>query len=454
MRSRLAALVIGSFVLAVPHLGRAQVAGAGSGDVIAAGTNTTAPALQLDFTEASELGKKLANLTGVAKRLAALAFILGLLIEAFAHGPGEPRKYGTVVWRTVVVSTLLVFYQPVFGTVLNVTQYLANEVGTQDNVLRAYWDTSQKLKAALEKAPAGAVAPLATQSAALPALPENRGTPGQNDANRITGGKDGAGGLVYDGLVALFGVLAEAVVFIVNWMSKILTGTFYLLGPIALVASIPRPSRTGSLWFKHLVTVACWPIFTGLLLTVLTALISQGVVESTGKSIEAVCAAGVLAFTAASAPKFASHVVGGGFETGAAMLTQAIHNVSKQTTSKSVEALTTKASAALAAVPVVGPVAAVAVNAVGRAAQHALGSARKPGAREGGTGGGGTTGSNPPSDRNGAERRARGEQWSRAGAGEGAKKSGGGAPPGGTSSVPTNPPGGPGTNEPPEAKKT
>lgn len=272
-------------------------------DVAVATTRSGARELALDFTQ-GPLGALFAKIMALAKSFLFLAVFIGLFVEAFGRAPGTPREYGAVVWRLVIVLFLLAYYQHVFGTVLNLTRYIADKVEPEKNALLAYQSESAKFKAAMQKNLAQAQA--ATSDAGpqqasyreafgVPAPPNEKGT-------RFAG-------WMYDTLINFFILIAQAVVFVVLWLSKILSAMFFLLGPLALVAAIPRPSHTGGLWFKHFVTVSCWPIFTGLLLSIVVNLGAQGAGGET--YLASIVSACVMAFTALSAPVLANHIIGG-----------------------------------------------------------------------------------------------------------------------------------------------
>jgi hypothetical protein len=117
---------------------------------------------------------------------------------------------------------------------------------------------------------------------------------------------------VYEALVTVVLLLGEGLVFLIRWLSRILTATLFILGPLALVAGIPRMSRTGSRWFLRFVTIASWPIFAGVLLAVMVALGGQGAIARS--YLECLVAALVLLVTALSTPVLASNVVGGALQ--------------------------------------------------------------------------------------------------------------------------------------------
>lgn len=302
MRS-LALPFLAAVLLAVAPAG----AGAAGATDIALATRHTAGTkeLALDFTQ-GPLGGLFRKIMSLAKSFLFLSIILGLFVEAFGRSPGTPREYGAVVWRLVVVLFLLGYYQQVFGTVLNLTRYIADKVEPEKNALLAYQSESAKFKAAMQKNLVAAPAQPGTSDAGAPGSygPEAFGVPPA--PNEKT---SGFAGWMYDTLINFFILIAQAVVFVVLWVSKILSAMFYLLGPLALVAAIPRPSHTGGLWFKHFVTVSCWPIFTGLLLGIVVNLGAQGAGGET--YLASIVSACVMAFTALSAPVLANHIIGG-----------------------------------------------------------------------------------------------------------------------------------------------
>ena len=275
----------------------AAVAAASGDTSVTTVQSAGAKELALDFTQ-GPLGALFAKIMGLAKSFLFFAVFIGLFAEAFGRAPGTPREYGAVVWRLVIVLFLLAYYQHVFGTVLNLTRYIADKVEPEKNALLAYQSESAKFKAAMQKnlATPGAAAPsYGVEPFGVPSAPVEKGS--------------GFAGWMYDTLINFFILIAQAVVFVVLWLSKILSAMFFLLGPLALVAAIPRPSHTGGLWFKHFVTVSCWPIFTGLLLSIVVNLGAQGAGGET--YLASIVSACVMAFTALSAPVLANHIIGG-----------------------------------------------------------------------------------------------------------------------------------------------
>jgi hypothetical protein len=180
--------------------------------------------------------------------------------------------------------------------------------------------------------------------------------------------------------------VAEAAVFLVNWLSRILTATLFVIGPLALVAGIPRVSSTGTRWFVRFVTIASWPVFSGVLLSVLVTLGAQGAVRRT--YLECLVAALVMLVTALATPLLASHVIGGALDNAAS------HGWSsaKATQHDAVRPALRLAGGAAGRVVALGSAAAHALTGGGTSASAASGTAAG-----GGSGGGG--GSLPPGAR-------------------------------------------------------
>ncbi len=301
MRSLSLLLLAGVLLTGIP----AGAAAAADDGAVATTHSAGTQELALDFTQ-GPLGALFRKIMSLAKSFLFLAIFVGLFVEAFGRAPGTPREYGAVVWRLVIVVFLLTNYQHVFGTVLNLTRYIADKVEPEKNALLAYQSESAKFKAAMQKNLGLAQAQPATSDAGPQAVygAEAFGVPSAPNEK-----SSGFAGWMYDTLINFFILIAQAVVFVVLWLSKILSAMFFLLGPLALVAAIPRPSHTGGLWFKHFVTVSSWPIFTGLLLSIVVNLGAQG--AGGGTYLASIVSACVMAFTALSAPVLANHIIGG-----------------------------------------------------------------------------------------------------------------------------------------------
>src|SRR5262249_18804395 len=80
------------------------------------------------------------------------------------------------------------------------------------------------------------------------------------------------GGYVFDGLVAIVLVLGSAISWLFHFLARVLGVLFYVLGPLALVFSIPKPSDVGARWFHMFCTVLAWPLLSGLLFRISLAI--------------------------------------------------------------------------------------------------------------------------------------------------------------------------------------
>lgn len=225
-----------------------------------------------------------------------LSLVIGLLVEAFGRAPGQGRDLSVVVWRAIVVIFLLYFYVPIFnGLVVNVFDPLADQV-TPASGMGEFLDRA---------------------GTAAQGLPSSSGPGAPTPA---TGGSVGllgsvtsrVGGLFYDSLVSFLLLVAEGLIIVMVKLGKVLAALLFCIGPLALVAAIPRPSSTGARWFGHFVTVLSWPIFMGLLLSIMVAMGKEGA-ETTGY-VAAVIAALLMGAIALSTPRLAAHVVGGTLE--------------------------------------------------------------------------------------------------------------------------------------------
>src|SRR5207302_15042 len=69
-------------------------------------------------------------------------------------------------------------------------------------------------------------------------------------------------------------------------LALLLIGLFYVLGPLALVFSIPSVSDIGTKWFSEFLSFCIWPIISGLLLRVTIALGSHLIFGTGAGSVE------------------------------------------------------------------------------------------------------------------------------------------------------------------------
>ena len=126
----------------------------------------------------------------------------------------------------------------------------------------------------------------------------------------------------------------SSLIIVIGQMGKLFGALLFCLGPLALVAHLPRPSRTATRWFSHFVTVMSWPIFSGLLLSILVAMGREG--AETGGYLAAVIASLLTAGMALATPRLASHVVGGTLENLIANGWDSAKSIERDATSPSV----------------------------------------------------------------------------------------------------------------------
>jgi len=216
------------------------------------------------------------------------ALIVGLIVEAFGRAPGQGRDFSAVVWRAVLAMFLLSFYVPIFnGLIVDVFDPLADRV-TPTSGMGEFLDNAARAA---------------------------QGMPGSGSASTqagVAGLASKVGGLFYDSLVAFLLLVAEGLVIVIAKLGKILAALLFCIGPLAIVAAIPRPSSTGTRWFGHFVTVLSWPVFTGLLLSIMVAMGREG--AATGGYFAAVVASLLMGAIALATPKLAAQVVGGTLE--------------------------------------------------------------------------------------------------------------------------------------------
>ena len=223
----------------------------------------------------------------MARSFLFLAIFLAYFLEAFGKSPLAERDYAAVTWRVLVVLLLIWNYQAVFGGVIGVLDGLERQVAPA-STWKAFVKQSYDMRKALEEVASRGERPSGVD-----------GSPGS-----VASEPSGIVAWAYDALIACIQLVAEAAVFLVNWLSRILTATLFVLGPLALVAGIPRVSSTGSRWFLRFVTIASWPVFAGVLLSVLVTLGAQGAMRQT--YLECLVGALVMLLTALATPIIAA----------------------------------------------------------------------------------------------------------------------------------------------------
>jgi hypothetical protein len=236
----------------------------------------------------------------VALDYAPLALVASVALEAVGRAPGVLRNFAAVLWRALVVLFLFWNYERVFGFVISVTDDLATRVRPSD-ALGDYHAYIDGFYARADEAP------------------------GDN-----AGGDGWFGGAVFDAAIGVLLFGAKALVYALERLARILTATFFILGPIALVAGIPRPSPTAFAWFRHFVTVASWPIFSGVLLGVMTAVGKQSAGQTAGNYLTALIAAAVMGLCALAAPVLSGWIVGGAVQNLAGLGFASYQNLTRQ----------------------------------------------------------------------------------------------------------------------------
>jgi len=266
-------------------------------------TNPVSPAMNtapqmLDLTNGATSDLLDRTLT-LAREFWLLCFVIALVWEAFGNSPTEAKDFAAVLYRSIMVLLLLVAYRPIFGTVINVTQEVADRIAPAD--------AHEKYAVAMQAAFASIYDAQGAQAATAA---NNGGAVSDQLAARLgSWQRTIAGGLLYNGVLGLLLQLGGAVHWVLRMFAAILCALFYIIGPLALVFSMPRISGVGSKWFGHFVTVATWPIFSALLLAITLQLGLNGLYGAEG--FGAMAASLVMILTAIATPILAGKLIGG-----------------------------------------------------------------------------------------------------------------------------------------------
>lgn len=238
----------------------------------------------------------------VATSFVPFLFVVALMVEAFGKAPGEPRDFGAVAWRTVVVVVLLAFYGAVFGGLAATLDGVSRSIAPQETWAKLASATEAFLQSKADY-----------QAKEMGAAAANRDVAGLA-MQHATGQVDALGGMLIDAVVALILLAGQAAFRIVGTFGQVLTMLLYVLGPLAIAASVPRGSDAGTKWLRVFVSVLLWPLVSALLVGLLSeyalkALAPQDSYESAYKSI---ALAGILCVTAFAVPVVASALTGAG----------------------------------------------------------------------------------------------------------------------------------------------
>src|SRR5438067_2051612 len=227
---------------------------------------------------------------GIAFKMFIVFALIALILEAFGASPRERRDYGAIAWRAFVVLLLLKFYAPVFGTVINTTQAIADEF---------------KAMEANEE--------LSTQTAQYFANLQRVSDQNAGAASGTAADQSWLGTKLYESTIHLIITLGQAVFWGLGILSRIALLLFYVIGPLALVASLPGSSHVGTRWFGQYVGVACWPILSALIVRIVLAVGVSGMYAAS--AFGHVCVAVALGLCALAVPLIASLLVGGSVTT-------------------------------------------------------------------------------------------------------------------------------------------
>jgi len=232
------------------------------------------------------VGELTARTLSIAHGLLAFLLLLGLVVELL-RGPGQPRRYLAVVWRTLVVLGLLQAYTFLAGSLVKQCAALAQAL-----------------------APQQASAPLQGYRSAV--AKSAGGAQGSETGNSDEAKPSGVGGLFFDAGISLLILVAEAVHWVFTELSRILISFFYAIGPLALAFYVPGLDAPGR-WLRSLTTVSCWPVVSSLLLHLSTSVLTRTTVASTsaGATFGAVASSLLLCVLAFATPRIASALVGG-----------------------------------------------------------------------------------------------------------------------------------------------
>ena len=210
------------------------------------------------------IGELTGKTLGIAHGLLAFLLVLGLVRELL-RGPGQRRHYLAVVWRSLLVLGLLQGYG-----------FLAGSVVKQCTALAGVLAPAESVEALLEKYKTGIRETFgsADSSVATPAPDDTR--PG------------GIGGVLFDAVLALVLLVAQAVQWVFTQLSRLLIGLFYALGPLALVFHVLGLDVPGR-WFRNLVTVSCWPAVSALLLHLAASVLTRTELDRRGERLRRHC---------------------------------------------------------------------------------------------------------------------------------------------------------------------
>ncbi len=237
----------------------------------------------------------LGSTLGLAWSLTVFFFLVAMLYEAFGRSPLERRDYAGCVFRTVVVLVLLQFYGGIFGSVFTFTQGIASRVAPDS----AHSEFAKKTKEIL-------IQQLVDAGVKTDSPDYGEKAVGLADALLAT-----VGGHIFDSMMMMILLVAELAHWLFSTLGSIVAVFFYVVGPLAIVASIPKDSGLGGRWFRQFLTYALWPVVSGLILQLTLAIGIDGAqLDSLAGTAGSMAVSLILIGTALMVPKIASLIVG------------------------------------------------------------------------------------------------------------------------------------------------
>jgi hypothetical protein len=272
-----------------------------SGLILAAGgVSTVLPTLTVNLG-AGPVAQWLSAVLGVARSALPMMAVLALTAEAFGKPPHEPRDYAGVVWRIVIVVTLLALYPQIFAQVMGLMSSIAARFAPTD-----VWT---KLRDALATFSAN------RQTVQLAEIAE-----ASKSSNVVQAGLgliglkvDDMGTMLLDVIVTLAFMIGQVALWMMVTFGTVLSMLLYVVGPLAIVASTPRGVDVGSKWFRTLMSVLSWPLLASIIVGLVTdfSITSLKVTNTYEAAYNSLGVAGLLSLCAMAVPMVASSIVGG-----------------------------------------------------------------------------------------------------------------------------------------------
>lgn len=236
---------------------------------------------------------------GIAFSFLPFLFIVSMAAEAWGKGPAEPRDFGKVVQRFIVIFVLLSFYGQIFGSLAGMLNGAANSIAPTETWAKLQEATKAFLEAKAQYQDR-----------------EMGGTSGAGNTAMqwVAGQVDALGGTLIDSAVTLIVLGGQAAFRIVGTLGAVLSGLLYVLGPLAIAASMPASSDAGTKWLRVFVSVLSWPLISSVLVGLLTGYALQALKpnDSYEAAYSSIVLAGILTVTAFAVPVVASALTGAG----------------------------------------------------------------------------------------------------------------------------------------------